>query len=97
MDISINPSEVTAFSRQLMQWANQMKSTKSTIVSATRSLEQHWKDPQFLMFVEIVKGHGQTLGTSIDQFEKISKELGELAKQLDEMKRQQQRRINNLR
>ena len=97
MEISINPADVSTFSRQLMQWASQMKGIKNTIVSKTRSMEQHWKDPQFLMFVEIVKGHGQTLGTSIDQFEKISKELGELAKELEEMKRQQQRRINNLR
>jgi uncharacterized protein YukE len=97
MNISINPGEVTAFSRQLMQWANQMKSIKNTIISKTRSLEQHWKDPQFLMFVEIVKGHGQTLEISIEQFENISKEIGELARQLEEMQRQAARRINNMR
>lgn len=97
MDISINPADVSAFSRQLMQWATQMNGIKSTIMSKTRSMEQHWKDPQFLIFVEIVKAHGQTLGTSIEQFEKISRELGELSKQLEELKRQQQRRLNNLR
>jgi uncharacterized protein YukE len=97
MDISINHSEVTAFSRQLMQWANQMESIKNMIVSQTRSLEQHWKDPQFLMFVEIVQGHGKTLEISIEQFENISKEIGELARQLEEMQRQAARRINNMR
>ena len=96
MDISINPSDVNAFATQLRGLASQMKGIKTTIVSKTRALEQHWKDPQFLMFVDIVKSHGQNLATSIDQFEKISKELTELAKSLEEAMRQKQRRINNL-
>lgn len=96
MDISINPSEVQAFARQLSQWATQMKNVKTNIVSKTRNLEQHWKDADFLTFVEIVKVHGQNLGTSIEHFEKVAKQLLEMAKELEEQKRRNQRRMNNM-
>lgn len=96
MDLSVNPSQVKQFASQLKQWASQMKQTQQNIQSRVRSLESSWKDPQYRMFVETTKNHGESLRLSIEQFETMSQELAALARELEEAKRRAQQRINRM-
>jgi hypothetical protein len=83
MDISISHSELRAFAGQLNQWAQQMKSTRSSILQRTQSLEQHWTDAQYKIF-------------SVDQFENMSRQLVIIANDLERMQREMQQRLRNM-
>ena len=96
MDISISHSELRAFAGQLNQWAQQMKSTRSSILQRTQSLEQHWTDAQYKIFVEAAKNHGANLKLSIDQFENMSRQLVIIANDLERMQREMQQRLRNM-
>ena len=97
MDISVKHGEVRAFSGNLTQWAQQMRSTRQNILARTHQLETQWKDPQYRTFVEIAKSHGTTLGLAIDQFEKMSKELMHMAVELERAQQLMQQRLRNMR
>jgi len=96
MDISVNHSEVRTFAGNLNQWAQQMRSTRNNILARTHQLETQWKDPQYRMFVEITKSHSRTLGLSIDQFEKMSKQLMHMAADLERAQQEMQQRLRNM-
>ena len=97
MDISVNHSEVRQFAANLNQWAQQLRVTRNNILSRTHQLESQWKDPQYRMFVEIAKSHGTTLNLAIDQFEKMSKELMQMAIELERAQQLMQQRLRNMR
>ena len=97
MDISVEPSEVKKFSRQLQKWSDNMASTQRAILSSARSLESKWKDPQYRLFVGIASTQAATLEAAIEQFETCSKELSEMATQLEEQIRRDQQRLRNMR
>ena len=97
MDISVKHSEVRAFAGNLNQWAQEMRNTRNHILSKTHQLEVQWKDPQYIMFVEIAKSHGTTLGLAIDQFEKMSKELLHMSVEIERAQQLMQQRVRNMR
>jgi len=96
MDISVKPGEVANFAAQLNQWAQQMKATRQNIMMRTQMLENQWKDPQYMMFVETAKNHAPPLGASIEQFEVMSRELTVMARHLEQTQRVMQQHIRNM-
>lgn len=97
MDISVKHTEVRVFAGNLNQWAQQMRTVRHNILGRTHQLESEWRDPQYRMFVEIAKSHGTTLGLAIDQFEKMSRELMQMANELERAQQLMQQRLRNMR
>ena len=96
-NINVTPQEVRSYANQLNNWGQQMKSIRQSIVGKTHQLEAHWKDPQYMMFVETTNSHAAQLKSSIDLFEKMGRELLIMANELENAMRLQQARVRNMR
>lgn len=88
MDVSIQHGEVRNFASQMRQWANDMNSVRQNILQRTHQLEMQWNDPQYRLFVETAKNHGNNLGLAISDFERMSQQLLIIAESTEKLQAQ---------
>jgi uncharacterized protein YukE len=97
MELSVTPAEVEQFARALHEWSNQVRTLHSQVKGRTDVLQNHWNDPQFKMFVEVINGHNAHLDMAMKSFEEISNTLIRMARAMAENVNQQRQMLNELR
>ena len=82
--ISVTPSEVRAYASGLHSAATNWRGVLSSVRSATQTLQQHWDDPAFRAFKDIIDQHNNHLDKAIRDFEDIAKRLNDTSQRMED-------------
>jgi hypothetical protein len=96
MDVSVSHSDVSSFGRQVQIWAQQVKTIQSSMINKVHSLENKWKDPQYLMFVETAKNTAKNLSANAEILEKMAKSLVSMARLVETTQQEMQKQVRNM-
>jgi uncharacterized protein YukE len=97
MELSVTPAEVEQFARALHEWSNQVRNLHGQVKGRTEALQNHWNDPQFKMFVEVISGHNANLDLAMKSFDEISSTLIRMSRSMADNVSQQRQMLNDLR
>ena len=97
MQLSVNPDEIRQFSRYLSDAAQNMHIIVRETKVRTESLNQHWDDPQFKDFAEVIGLHGANAVKAVEAYEMISSQVMRMAELLEDTVKKQQEMLRNIR